>query len=310
MCDNIKLFVFNFTLEEFENLKIFFRIEDTNIDSHQSMYFNLGNLRFNYYPNQQKLRIRNSVHKFYNGFINELGNTNSTVFKYEQFVEVVDYLCNKLNRKSSEIIVGGDFEFGVNIYFPKDFNIMNIITRYEYFKSTTLNPFSIDKPHRGKPYQVSCALSDYRIKFYIKSTQEYISNNPNNILRFEIVVHYKRMLRQILLLQNPNTITLEDLVEHHNWCALANFLEEVYEYIVKKPILKQGTQTHLGQLTLMHTLLDYHFHLDVKDYFPEQFRGFRKASEEYRAIYEYNSCNLHNVVRDYLDKALYDTLAI
>ncbi len=309
MYDNVKLFVFNFTLEEFEELKVLLS-KDSIIDRHQSESFDLGNLRFNYYPNQQKLRIRNSLHKFYNGLLQGLDYTNSTVFKYEQFTEVVEYLCSILKRKSKEIIVGGDTEFGVNIYLPNNFNIMNIISRYEYYKSTSVNPFTVDKPYRGKPYQVSCALSNFRMKFYHKTKQENITNNLYNILRFEIVVHNIRMLRQILLLQCPNTITLEDLVEYDNWCALANFLEEIYEYIVKKPILKPGTQTHLGQLTLIHTLLDYHFYLDVKEYFPEQFREFRKVSEEYRAINEYYSSNLHNDVRDYLDKALYDTLSI
>lgn len=307
MYDNIKLFIFYFTSKEFEDLKVFLS-KDSIIDRHQSESFNLGNLRFNYYPNQQKLRIRNSIHKFYNAQIKGGSCTNSTIFKYEQFMEVVNFLCNILNRNSSEIIVGGDFEFGVNLYLPKNFNIMNIITRYEYFKSTTFNPFSIDKPYNGKPYQVSCAMSDYRIKCYDKTKQENITNHPYNIYRIEVVIGNIRKLREILLLQNSNKVTLEDLLEFENWCALANYLAEVYENTVKKPLLK--VCNNVNELALIHTLLDYQFYLDVKELFPNKVRTFRKKSEEFRLMYEYNDNNLHYLVSKYLDTALYNTLSI
>ncbi len=310
MFDNLKLFVFNYTSNEFEDLLILLSIYYPKIDKNGSTYFDLGNLRFNYYPNSGKLRIRNSIHKFYNESIKKLGRTNSTVFKYEDFIELVKYLCKILNRKSQEINVGGDFEFGVNITLPKDFDVYKIITRYDYYKSTTFNPFTPDKPYRGKPYQVSCALSDYRIKFYDKNKQEKNFVSLSNLLRYEIVIENKRKLYDLLMLQDENSITLQDLEQLENWCALANFLEDTYNNIVKKPILSNELNLEKEDLEEIHTILNYQFYEDIKDSLPELARQVRQETKRLSRSLENCPYNLHYIVHKYLDYSIQELLYI
>lgn len=143
---------------------------------------NWSNLRISYFPNQRKIKIMNSLHKFFNSEILGIGLINHNDFKKSQVIESVNFLENAFNRPASEIKLIGRFEYGININ-TYSINPYDIIERYISSVTTSVNPFYAFYNKYGKPYSKFCSFTNYNIKAYNKSKEAGITDS--NIFRFE-----------------------------------------------------------------------------------------------------------------------------
>lgn len=226
MFDNLSISIENFETKDFYNL----------IENHVKKYpkkrtegwfqSDWQNLRINYFPNQKKIRLTNSIHKFYNSEIFGLGVINHNNFTMSQVTETISYLETAFNRSSSEMRILAAFEYGLNIDTENLNPYNDIIERYQSCVTTATNPFYAFYNKTGKPYAKFCAFTHYKIKAYNKSKQSKLYDK--NILRFEIVNHSSTRTREVFGKEN---IFLEDLNNVNIWNSCFETLIKAYDSI-------------------------------------------------------------------------------
>lgn len=235
MIDNMSVIVDGFSIKEWELLLLI----PSEIKVYQSknlkMYFSWENLRFEYYPISKRLKIKNSLHVFYNAVVKEnpIGRANYDDFTFENLSNTILFISEKLNRPPKDFRLWGAFEFGLNIStFPLE-PVNDILDCYKSHVSTRINEFYVHKPKgKGKVTGKSCFLFDYRIKFYNKSKQSKIKKE--GILRYEICFNKTGRLQKMLGLKE---VTYEDLLKTDTLTKLSGELMSVYDKINKVPSL-------------------------------------------------------------------------
>lgn len=195
-------------------------------------YIDFHNLRIEYYPLSQELWIRNSLHVFRNAAVREfpIGNFNHDDFGIKELQEVGNYFIALFDRPLCDFNVIGKFEYGVNIDVTP-YEIRKIVSSYQSIGSTRINQFEPIIPRKGKVIGKCCYQSEYKVKFYDKSTQAQLVQK--GILRYEIVNDGVGRLKKLL---NQSNVTLQDLMEKQNLKVLGRNLIETYDRIRKFPI--------------------------------------------------------------------------
>lgn len=290
MLDNISLQLQNFTQVEFDS---FCQIVGCNYNLvNNKPEIKWVNLRIRYFPNVQELVIQNSIHNFFNAVCNSAIQlpVNHTDFDRSNMQEVSQLLSKTFNRPLSDFKLFGKFEYGVNI----DTGVIkpfDIIERWQSYTYGTTNDFHIIAPNRGKPFQKTAFLTDYRIKAYDKGKQAELPKI--NLLRFEIVLTGVKKLRQLL---KRSTITLQDLNNIETWKILYNNLVFIYDHIMKLPLW--NAHPSIDDLYTIHNYANKNLNADLKKIMSKaQFQNMRRAQ---RDVYEkYNNApgNIHQIIR-------------
>lgn len=228
--DSTNLQVKGFSDLEFEKLTERVGIH-LPINSEQISFFE-RNLKLTYYPNTNILRIKNSLHKYFNSFGGDGSCNNMNDFTLSDARCVAEILSIVyVDRDINDFNVSAVFEFGLNIDTP--INPYSIIERYlAYQVHNTINDFTTCEPRKGKPIMRKSHLNDYAVKFYDKGKESGIGGV--NKLRYELVFKQIRKLRSVL---GENEITLQTVLEDYNWKKLSDYMIEVYKNIKKSPLL-------------------------------------------------------------------------
>lgn len=237
MFDNISFKLNNFSRGRFDKLL------SENIGSNyvnrdliygkDRLHIRWKNLRVEYFPIQKELWIKNSIHKFHNAQILNWGEFNHDDYKYSSFKETVEYFCETLECKPSDLKLFGRFEYGLNINLKV--NPFEIINRFESIVTTASNPFYTVSNPNGKPFERICHFTDYSVKFYDKSKQAQIDGK---ILRFEIANNKISETRKLFEKEN---LSLEDLLDINNWNKCFFKLLNTYKLVRKIPLAENLT---------------------------------------------------------------------
>ncbi len=288
MLDNISFSINNVSTDDFKKILLNIGIETPKIS--ERIIISYYNLRIEYYPNSRILKIKNSIHKFYNAVNNGLPH-NSNDFDFEQFSSIVNFLEENTERSSNEMLIHSPFEFGLNIN-TGSVTPLYVISRYKSCSINSHNEFHTVLPRNGKPFQKVCCFSDYRIKGYDKSIQGGITGK--NIFRFEIVVTELRKLKHIL--KKADSITLNYLNDRDVWATLFEYMLSIYDRIAKIPYIDEITPVQD-----INSIYNYSEKLMAEDISKTMKRSvyqkFRKNSKDVYVTYDSKVENIHNKIR-------------
>jgi len=253
MFDNITFIIDNYGIDDF--YKLTEKIQTENLKTSDSRFqTDWQNLRINYYPNEERVKVSNSIHKFYNAEIEKIGKMNHNDFSFNQMAMAVQALEETFRRPREEMKLVGKFEYGLNIDtgILKPYN--DIIERYRSVVTTTANPFhAFYNPH-GKPYGKFCSFTQYTVKCYDKGKQMQLSGR--NLLRYEIVHPTCIKTREIL---GKKEVALSDLTKEESWQNCFSFVGRTYDKI---RLIAFPT----GDISTYSKLLCYSDNLIRKDY--------------------------------------------
>ncbi len=283
MFDNI-----SFTIEKFEP-KDFVRLTENytqNDPLNKGDWFQTDwqNLRINYYPNQKKVRVSNSLHKFYNSEIVGLGTYNHNDYTMSQVNETILYLENAFNRSSKDMKLIGRFEFGINVN-TQSVKPFDIIDRYQSMVTTATNSFNLMYNKTGKSTCKFCSFSHYTIKCYDKMRQMGLSGD--NILRYEMVHHSSIKTREVF---KKEEISLEDLMDNVIWNNCHERLVKSYDSIRMIGFPSDGANNYAKTLCYSFATLnkDYKMHL----------KNIMNELKEAHDVVKNSSENPHCMVRE------------
>lgn len=261
MFDFLSFTINNFSSKDYQVLLD----ENTNILSvNRGGWFQAAwlNLRVNYYPNQQQIKISNSLHKWYSG-TNNLGAVNYNDFSFCNVRDSILKLESAFNRSADEMNLLGRFEYGLNIntYGIRPFDI---IDRYLSVVTTASNPFYPFYNKYGKPYSKFCSFTDYNIKAYDKGKESGLSGI--NLLRFEIVHHKSSKTKQVF---GKSNVTLQNLTEKSIWDSCFNSLLKSYDSIRMLGFPEDGIEKYVKTLGYGLPILKKDFKQSLKRLMPD-----------------------------------------
>lgn len=211
MVDNLTFYIENFEKQDFNRL-MEENIQKLPINRDDNFYqTDWQNLRIKYFPNQKKIKVYNSLHKFFNSEIVGLGMVNHNEFTMSQVNETINYLESAFNRSAKEMKIMGRFEFGINVN-TQSVKPFDIIQRYQSIVTTATNEFNVMYNKNGKSTCKFCSFSHYTVKCYDKMKQMGVSGA--NILRYEMVNHSSIKTKQVFAKDDVN---LEDLLDNNIW---------------------------------------------------------------------------------------------
>lgn len=215
------------------------------------------NLRINYFPNQNKIKVSNSLHKFYNSEIVGLGTFNHNDFSFGQVNETINHLENAFNRSSKEMKLLGRFEFGLNLN-TESIKPFDIIDRYQSIVTTATNSFNLMYNKYGKSTCKFCSFTHYTVKCYDKMKEMGVSGT--NTLRFEIVCHSSVKTRQVF---GKKDVSLEDLLDKSIWDNCHNTIINSYDSIRMIGFPSDGASNYAKTLCYSFATInkDYKRHL-------------------------------------------------
>lgn len=297
--DSVNLQLKNFSDLEFEKLteKVGKKLP---IDSEQISFFD-HNLKFSYFPNTNILRIKNSLHKYFNSIEGDGSCNNISDFTLSNARCVAEILSIVyVDRDINDFNVSAVFEFGLNIETP--INPFSIIERYlAYQVHNSINDFTTCEPRKGKPIMRKSYLSDYDVKFYDKGKESAVGGI--NILRYELVVKQIRKLRAIL---GEDAITLQTVLEDYNWKKLSDYMIDIYKNIKKSPLLLND-KLDTDKILSLHMFGNKTLKQDLARYLSKSdFNGLMKLSKPtYTEINEMQD-NVHNLI----ERKIYEKLDI
>lgn len=242
------------------------------------------NLRINYFPNQKKIKVSNSLHKWYNSEIVGLGTFNHNEFSFGQVNESINYLENAFNRSSKEMKLLGRFEFGLNIN-TQSVKPFDIIDRYQSIVTTATNSFNLMYNKYGKSTCKFCSFTHYTVKCYDKMKEMGVSGD--NILRFEIVNHSSVKTKQVF---GKKDVSLEDLLDKSIWENCHKSMINSYDSIRMLGFPCDGVSNYTKSLCYSFATLnkDYKRHLN-------KIIGELKVAHD---TIKNSSSNPHSMVRD------------
>ncbi|MFK8282444.1 hypothetical protein [Capnocytophaga cynodegmi] len=146
---------------------------------------------------EDKIRITNSLHKFYKG-------NNYSDFTFSELTDSINIITKYFETEASQFAIR-KLEYGFNITTlqpAKEY--LNLFAEYHNREFEKMK-------HKHIFYGRKCVMSEYTLKVYDKSQQVKIMNNvliPANTLRVEFCYNQKRKL--------PQTIrTLSDLTDNN-----------------------------------------------------------------------------------------------
>lgn len=289
MLDNISFSINNFPYDDFQKIPPKIGIENPQKSERIKIVYH--NLRIEYYPNSRILKVKNSIHKFYNSVVNGLPY-NSDDFDFEKFVFITKYLEEIIGRPANEMLIHSPFEFGLNIN-TGNVTPLYVINRYKSCSINSHNEFHTTPPRKGKPFQRICCFSDWRIKAYDKTIQSGVTGK--NILRFEIVISELRKLKHIL--KKTDSVTLEYLNDRDVWVTLFEYILSIYDRIAKIPCIDETTPVQD-----INSIYNYSDKLMAEDISVTMnrsaYQNFRKNSKEVYTIYDRRVDNIHNSIRE------------
>jgi hypothetical protein len=301
MLDNIGLELSSVGMAEYNQIIKNLQVERP--EDSEKMIVKWNGMHISYYPNVLKLTIANSLHKLYNLLFNDLRNNNSNDFHLADCNALTDCLSIVyFNRSPKEFRVCGGLEFGMNID-TGEIKPFDIVDRWLSYNGKQVFPAI---PPKGKPIQKMSCHSDYRIKGYDKGIQSGLNGIINrNILRYEIVVHQPRKIRQILSLQGNSFISLEEVNHHDAWVSFYRHLMNTYDKISKAPLLKEG----IGEedINFVHGYINHLMANDRKlSMNKSSYNKWRAKAKNVYFKYDKSELNVHNFVRRKLEQKFID----
>jgi len=301
MIDNAKFIINNYSNKEFELLTE--RLDINCPISANKVWFDLYKLRVSYYCNTNELHIQNSLHCYYNarhGALQEWVNYND--FNISD-LQVVSTGWSEIifERPIQDFKLSTRFEFGLNIELDK-YSPFEVIERYMSYVTTSTNPFYTCPPHKGKPSQRMCFLSDYRLKLYDKSKQTGIGKR--GLLRYEVVYTELRKVRKILSLPSLTIVSLKDLNDLNNWEKLFKGMMAMYDAIKKIPLIMD--EFPIADINRVYGYCNKSMADDIKRTMnPNTADKMRAASKLLYSRYDLSPTNYHQVVRQKLINKYY-----
>ncbi|MCC2599780.1 hypothetical protein [Sphingobacterium sp. FBM7-1] len=284
----------NAYIEGFSNLefeKLIVRLGLTiNLDREIIVFYHY-NLKLIYYPNSNILRIKNSLHKYFNSIDGDSSCNNMSDFTLSDARCVAEILSVVyIDRDISDFKISAVFEFGLNVKAP--IAPFSIIERYmAYQVHNSINEFTTCEPRKGKPIMRKSYLSDYDLKFYDKGKASELSGL--NILRYELVFKQIRKLRTVL---GEREVTLETLLEDYNWKKLSDYMIEVYRNIKKSPLLLNNT-LDVHQILNIHIFGNKTLKQDLARHLSKsEFNALMKESKGIYTEISESEDDLHNII--------------
>ncbi|MDB5005697.1 MAG: hypothetical protein JWP45_90 [Mucilaginibacter sp.] len=296
MIDHAKFIINNYSNKEFELLTERLDI-NCPIDSNK-VWFDLYKLRVSYFPNTNELHIQNSLHCFYNARHGQLQDwVNYNDFNISDLQVVSTGLSEIIfERPTEDFKLSTRFEFGLNIKLDK-YSPFEVIERYLSYVTTSTSPFYTCPPHKGKPSQRICFMSDYRLKLYDKSQQAGLTKK--GLLRYEVVYTELRKVRKMLCLPILNVITLKDLNDLNNWDKLFNGMMAMYDAIKKIPLITD--EFPIPDINRVYCYCNKTMADDIKrNMNPNTVDKMRAAAKHVYNQYDLSPKNYHQVVRQKL----------
>jgi hypothetical protein len=293
MIDNAKFIISNYSDKEFELLTE--RLDINCPINSNKVRFDIYKLRVTYFPNTNELHIQNSLHCYYNaryGPIQDWVNYND--FNISD-LQVVSAGWSEIifERPIDDFKLSTRFEFGLNIELDK-YSPFEVIERYMSYVTTSTSQFYTCPPHKGKPSQRMCFMSDYRLKLYDKSQQAGVTQK--RLLRYEIVYTELRKVRKMLSMPNLNIVTLKDLNDLNNWDKLFNGMMSMYDAIKKIPLITDGLP--VSDINRVYSYCNKPMADDIKrNMNPNTVDKMRAASKLIYTQYDLSTNNYHQVVR-------------
>jgi len=264
------------------------------------VWFDLLKLRINYFPNENKLRIKNSMHGYYNAMHGSLRQwINYNDFTFFDF-QIVCESWSKIifERPLEDFKLSTNFEVGLNID-SQEYTPFEVITKYMSYITTTTNEFYTCPPSnlKGKPLQRMCYMSDYKIKGYDKSKQSHLAKQ--GLLRYEIVYTELRKIRKSLNMPANSIISLQTLNDLNVWDKLFNDIIKMYDAIKKIPLITDAYP--LDDIFKVHAYCNKKLADDIK-------RGmnvntYNKLRASYKKVYNHYDLlhtNYHQIIRQKL----------
>lgn len=297
MIDYLVLVLHSLTMRDFQKFLDLIDVKMPNEAEQMVVYFE--NLRIEYYPNSQILKMKNSLHRFHNRVYADIkidGNYND--FCFTDFYAICDLLSTLyFERDIKDFKVSTKFETGLNIdvggYKP-----MDIMERYLSFQShnsiveiKTMEPWG---GAIGKPTTMKGFMSDYQIKCYNKSVESKLVGI--NLMRLEVVYGELRKLRSVLGLDSHAEISLENLNQIESWKTLGGYIMSCYNNIKKIPLTDRDltidelnkiyAYCHKGLKKDLFKNLSRHYHTKYMDECKEVYNHIAKSEDNYHNVIE------------------------
>lgn len=288
MFDNISFEIENFEKKDFNNLIENYIQKQPNKRGEEWFQIDWQNLRINYFPNQKKIKVCNSIHKFYNSQIAGLGLVNHNDFTMNQVNETVNYLETAFNRSANEMKLLGRFEYGININ-TESVKPFDIIDRYQSIVTTATNSFNVMYLRNGKSTCKFCSFSHYTVKAYDKLKQMGVTGS--NILRYELVHHSAIKTKQVF---GKSNITVEDLIDTAIWDKCFRNIQNTYDSIRMIGFPSDGATLYAKTLCYSFSTLNK----DYKHYLKKVMCELKVAHDTIKE----SSSNPHSMVRNKLTK--------
>ncbi|WP_309613990.1 hypothetical protein [Flavobacterium sp.] len=257
MFDNFSIVINDYKKEEFKNFLDNYVKKSPTI---RGGWFQVDwrNFRIKYFPNQEKIKVSNSLHKWYNSEVIGIGEINYNDFTLLHVKEAISYLEVSLGRNASEMKLLGLFEYGININ-TNSIKPYDIIDRYTSIVTTSVNPFYAFYEKYNKPSSKFCSFSNYKIKAYDKSKEAGLTTS--NIFRFEIVHHNSIKTRQIF---GKKVVTLKDLGDVEIWDKCFNSLINSYNSIRMLGFPQSGVNDYAKMLCYSHPIIRKDYKSDLR----------------------------------------------
>lgn len=258
MYDSVTFQIEDFSSEEFDYLTANC-IRESPKSLGDRLQIDWQNLRINYFPKTNTIRVSNSLHKFYNAQILGLDTINSNDYSLTNVIETLEYLESAFQRDCKEMKILGRFEYGFNIETGAYKPYGDIIERFQSVVTTATNPFNVFYNKSGKPYSKFCSFTHYTIKCYDKGKQSGLYRP--NILRFEIVHHSSIKTKNVF---GCKDISLADLLKREIWDRCFTMIMKSFDSIRVLAFPSDGIEIYTKTLCYSYSMLNKDFKQSLK----------------------------------------------
>lgn len=174
-----------------------------------------------YFPNSERIRIKNSIHKYAHG-------TNGDDLPMSEVPLIIESISDNLAIPRQSVLNGTihGFEFGVNINHPHKETLLKGL---KMRNGTDLLPMTDGK----EVYGLSIVRDQYRHKYYDKHFEQLREGRflPPESLRIELRVDKMQYVTKTLRL---NISTLQDLISKGNIERLSQALLNTFKSLTMK----------------------------------------------------------------------------
>lgn len=247
------------------------------------------NLRINFYPETKIVKVRNSLHKFFNREIAQNHLENSDEFTSPNLIRAVSLLEEGFSRRARDMNLFGRLEYGVNIKTGTLSPYKDIISRYQSIVKNHTNAFYDFYNPKGKVFAKFCPFSHYTVKCYSKGHQ--MGMPRMNVLRYEIANHTLEETRRLF---KKVDVSVEDLKKKQIWINCLEKLLEIYDLIRVIPTGQDGEELYSQMLCFSNSL--------IRKDFKQSLAKYQNTLKEAHYNYKNSKNNVHSVVKESLDK--------